>query len=267
MGISNISGKSLASIKIPLPPTYEQDQIVEKLENLMTFCDDLELSIKESQVHNEQLLQQVLRETLQPKKQVAMDSLFENKNYDLYVAMMQKLVENQLHINYGEVATQKTVFHLNTFTDEKIPYLFMNSNYGTYSFQLKDDLTKNPYLTKSKIGNGEVFVVKPNKEKEIKDALAKPENKSFVDAVKKVLTIYENPVINKETEKVELLNTVSKMMIDFQTSDLETVYEGMRNWEIKQKGFKNKAEKFSKNQTKGMISLIEKLGLVKNLIA
>ena len=52
---------------IPLPPLPEQKQIVTKLEELMAFCDGLEQSIKESQGYNEMLLQQVLREALQPK--------------------------------------------------------------------------------------------------------------------------------------------------------------------------------------------------------
>ena len=52
---------------IPLPPLPEQKQIVTKLEELMAFCEDLEQSIKESQGYNEMLLQQVLREALQPK--------------------------------------------------------------------------------------------------------------------------------------------------------------------------------------------------------
>ena len=68
MGISNISSKSLSSIKIPLPPFHEQEQIVAKLEELMTFCDGLEQSIKESQGYNEMLLQQVLREALRKPK-------------------------------------------------------------------------------------------------------------------------------------------------------------------------------------------------------
>lgn len=65
MGISNISSKSLSSIKTPLPPLNEQEQIVAKLEELMSFCDGLEQSIKESQGYNQMLLQQVLREALQ----------------------------------------------------------------------------------------------------------------------------------------------------------------------------------------------------------
>lgn len=61
---------NLEQFIIPLPPLHEQEQIVAKLEELMAFCDGLEQSIKESQGYNEMLLQQVLREALQPKEEV-----------------------------------------------------------------------------------------------------------------------------------------------------------------------------------------------------
>ena len=67
MGISNISGTSLASIIIPLPPLSEQKRIVTKLNELMAYCDNLEESIKNSQTQNEMLLGQVLREALVPE--------------------------------------------------------------------------------------------------------------------------------------------------------------------------------------------------------
>ena len=65
--IKYINKTKCESIPIPLPPLHEQAQIVAKLEELMAFCDGLEQSIKESQGYNEKLLQQVLREALQPK--------------------------------------------------------------------------------------------------------------------------------------------------------------------------------------------------------
>jgi type I restriction enzyme, S subunit len=52
---------------IPLPPKFEQQQIVTKLDELMQYCDKLEESIKTSRQQNEMLLQQVLREALEPK--------------------------------------------------------------------------------------------------------------------------------------------------------------------------------------------------------
>lgn len=63
----NISQDNMKGFPIPLPPLHEQEQIVAKLEELLAFCDGLEQSIKESQGYNEKLLQQVLREALQPQ--------------------------------------------------------------------------------------------------------------------------------------------------------------------------------------------------------
>ena len=53
-----------------LPPLSEQKAIVAKLDKLMAYCDSLEENIKNSQSQNEMLLQQVLREALEPKKEV-----------------------------------------------------------------------------------------------------------------------------------------------------------------------------------------------------
>ena len=65
---ANIGVTALNNILVPLPPLSEQQRIVAKLDELMGYCDELEASIKESQQQNEQLLQQVLREALEPKE-------------------------------------------------------------------------------------------------------------------------------------------------------------------------------------------------------
>jgi type I restriction enzyme S subunit len=61
-----LSQGNLNSILIPLPPLSEQNRIVQKLDELMQYCNELEASIKESEAQNEKLLQQVLREALRP---------------------------------------------------------------------------------------------------------------------------------------------------------------------------------------------------------
>jgi type I restriction enzyme S subunit len=52
------------NMPIPLPPLSEQIRIVQKLDELMQYCNSLEASIKQSAAQNERLLQQVLREAL-----------------------------------------------------------------------------------------------------------------------------------------------------------------------------------------------------------
>ncbi len=66
LGVNNLS-----NFRIPLPPLSEQQQIVAKLDQLMSYCDQLEESIKASQQQNELLLQEVLREALEPKTEKA----------------------------------------------------------------------------------------------------------------------------------------------------------------------------------------------------
>ncbi len=63
----SLSMGTIREVCIPLPPINEQQLIVQKLEELMLNCDKLEKSIQNSQAQNEKLLQQVLREALQPK--------------------------------------------------------------------------------------------------------------------------------------------------------------------------------------------------------
>jgi type I restriction enzyme, S subunit len=55
---------NLEQFIIPLPPLAEQTRIVQKLDELMQYCNELEASIKQSESQNEKLLQQVLREAL-----------------------------------------------------------------------------------------------------------------------------------------------------------------------------------------------------------
>lgn len=63
----NISQTYLKNSAFCLPPQIEQERIVTKLDKLMAYCDELVASIRESQQQNELLLQQVLREALEPK--------------------------------------------------------------------------------------------------------------------------------------------------------------------------------------------------------
>jgi restriction endonuclease S subunit len=64
VGQDNLSLEQCRNLIFPLPPMSEQNRIVQKLDELMKWCDELETSIKESKVQNEKLLQQVLREAL-----------------------------------------------------------------------------------------------------------------------------------------------------------------------------------------------------------
>ncbi|TDB66934.1 restriction endonuclease subunit S [Arundinibacter roseus] len=67
-GAANVSLKVSSILETPLPVISLAEQ--DLYENLVKYTDALEASIRGSQQHNEQLLQQVLREALAPEGQV-----------------------------------------------------------------------------------------------------------------------------------------------------------------------------------------------------
>lgn len=66
--MNNVTRPQIYSLLFPLPPLAEQKRIVEKLEKLMKFCDELELNIKQGIAHADGLLQVALKEALEPKE-------------------------------------------------------------------------------------------------------------------------------------------------------------------------------------------------------
>ena len=292
---TNLKKDQILSCPIFLPPLEIQERIVAKLDELMAVCDALETQVKQSQHSNEQLLQQVLREALGDKKEKAINTevgvsinkyIEAETNYDTLVAetfdgylpkkmhnindihkelaALVYLMNNGLGINYGNVALQKAVFNSSFITPNLYSkkHDFVNHNYGTFSKELADDLNNNPYLKMKKIGDKEVYEIEQSKKVEILNVLSSPENKDFVSSINRLTNLYSLPLINKETNKMELLNTVLKIHSDLKTTDIKIIYQAMKDWKIKQTGFNTKAEKFSKEDTQQMIELLIASGIL-----
>lgn len=99
------------NMPIPLPPLHEQEQIVVKLQELMAFCDGLEQSIKESQGYNEMLLQQVLREALQPKVETKEITLESRKiGQPLKTILAGHIINLNNTTDFGRVKFQKLLY-------------------------------------------------------------------------------------------------------------------------------------------------------------
>ncbi len=65
-----INQKILLETQIPLPPLAEQKRIVEKVDKLMQYCDELEEQIKQTKTHSEQLMQAVLQGAFNPEQEM-----------------------------------------------------------------------------------------------------------------------------------------------------------------------------------------------------
>ena len=64
-GARNLNINKVAEMPVPLPPLNEQKRIVEKIDQLMQLCDQLESQVKENQKNSEALMNSVLREAFE----------------------------------------------------------------------------------------------------------------------------------------------------------------------------------------------------------
>lgn len=65
-GQANFNGTKLSNTVVPVPPLKEQERIVEKINQLMNFVDNLEQQLTESQSKAEQLMEAVVAELVRP---------------------------------------------------------------------------------------------------------------------------------------------------------------------------------------------------------
>ena len=63
----NIGTTTIKEMPFPLPPLPEQKRIVEKVNQLMQHCNELEQQVQQSITHAQQLMQAVLREVFEGK--------------------------------------------------------------------------------------------------------------------------------------------------------------------------------------------------------
>lgn len=264
-----INQPTVSSIPIPICSKEEQQVIESKVGDSMKLCDQLDAQIALSKRKGEQLMQAALQEAFNPSiyKDDIIRELIPNIDKYAQVAMATLKIENELKYNYGKVEKQKTGFLLQAIKKQPVPYTFEKSNFGTFSWELSNDLDTNPYLRKTRAGQGEVYEVKASKHQEVLSLLNAPENASFVQAVDELIQVYKMPLVNAKTDQIELLNTVCKSILDTQSTELDTIYGYMEFWTIKQEGFNTKAEKFSRPETDKMLELVLKLGWDKELIA
>ncbi len=273
VGNKNLVLRKIKAFLIPLPPFEEQQAIVQKVNALMSLCDGLEQQIIMSEANQENWMKSALREVFAPKetKDGLINSLLPDldslhKVANLQQAMIVQKTELGLGSGRGKVYLQKTSANLKSIKKVDIPYEFKKSHHGEFSWQLSEDLDKNPYLHKVTTDYGEIFEVKASKQQEVLKALNTPANASFVQAVDELINVYQNRLISGATDRVELLNTVCRAVKDTKSTIGNTIYSYMRNWEIEQKGYDTKADKFTQSEVFAIIQLIVQLGWEKELM-
>lgn len=91
VGISNMSGKALASIVLPLPPLAEQKRIVAKVDELMALCDRLEAQQQEREKQSTTIARASLARFANAPTPANFNFIF-HKSYDIPPADLRKLI-------------------------------------------------------------------------------------------------------------------------------------------------------------------------------
>jgi type I restriction enzyme S subunit len=91
VGISNMSGKALASVLVPLPPLAEQKRIVAKVDELMTLCDRLEVQQKGRETRHAALARASLARFADAPTPANLQFLF-HPSYDIPPADLRKSI-------------------------------------------------------------------------------------------------------------------------------------------------------------------------------
>ncbi|MCA0334871.1 MAG: restriction endonuclease subunit S [Bacteroidetes bacterium] len=276
--------RDLVEFFIALPPLSEQKRIVSKIEELMNLCDELEKSVKVNQEYTTLLYQTALKEALQPKtfaiKQedfaIAAEpqpTYFSQKNLlDFYQKQIIGHIvkqHNEHKMQQGEMVIAKDLYHLEKLYGINTHFQFQNWHYGTYDNKIRQLINgKDKYFKKEKVGNKgyEVLALGEKSENLFNPKYHKPELDLVGQSMKDLLKIYATFPFKERSKRIELLNTVSKVISDTQSLDLATIREAMKLWKTPKAKFPTKADSFTPEETKECIDLILKQGWDKKLI-
>ncbi|MEO6977282.1 MAG: restriction endonuclease subunit S [Mucilaginibacter sp.] len=145
----NINLGILNDLPFPFPPLNEQYRIIQKVEELMQMCSNLEASIKQSQLQNEQLLQQVLREALtkeaKPQSPSIKEDIPETKTSEQYAALLlaaEIIWQLNQKKTLGHIKLQKLIYLCNRTQQMNLPVNFLKQAMGPYDPKLQRYLDK-----------------------------------------------------------------------------------------------------------------------------
>jgi type I restriction enzyme S subunit len=186
----------------------------------------------------------------------AIDALFESINYDYEVAAILLLTQKRYGFTYGKKYIHKMFSNIemvNTLPVFK-GLVFEENGWGMFSRAIEKTIDNQRFIKSDNAQNGKkVLKVKSSCLNEVANWIKQSENKVFVEQVNDMLSLYEDPLIRKEMDRIELLNTVLECMKVLKTDNFEEIRLKMEKWKMKEEGYDNKAEKFKTEETRHMI--------------
>lgn len=190
--------------------------------------------------------------------------IFESINYDYEVATIAWLTERELKRSYGKKYIQKTYSNmqlLNILPAIKQQPVFQEHYWGMYSKAIEQTINNEKFIKFENVAYGKKVVKLHFKHLLTVSKWTREEgyNTEFTNQLKKVLNIYEHPLIDKSMDRIELFNTILECITILKTYDYAPIYTKMKKWEMREGNYKTKADKFKPEETRLMIGLIREL--------
>lgn len=254
----------IKTIPFPLPKIEEQYLIIQEIESRLYVADKMEESITQSLQQAEALRQSILKKAfegkliLEKKPEIA-------KPKNVYFHQLQVLgwiakTSKQKGISHGEMTTAKYAYLVDKIYGVPTFYDFKCGHLGPYPIEMKKAINNKEYFKIAKT------IELVNEEKLFK--YNNPYKNQVINAVEDLATIFDRYEGKERAHKTELLATVCKVVEDIKSTDIILVYQSMREWKIdlKTTAFKNKSEKFTKEETQKCLTFIVARGWDKKLI-
>lgn len=183
-------------------------------------------------------------------------------NFDYEIAAIASLTFQRFKRSYGKKYIHKMFSNIELLNTQPIfkKLVFEEKGWGMFSSQIKKAIDDQKFIQFEEI-NDTQKVIRLNYKylKEVSNWMKNEENQEFIKQVNDMLTIYENPIINKKMDNIELFNTVLECMKVLKTDDFKAIYTKMQNWHMEEEDYATKADKFNATATQHMILFIKEI--------
>lgn len=152
-------------------------------------------------------------------------------------------------ITHSEMTLAKYAYLVDKLYGVPTYFNYERLHLGPYPKEMKKIVNNKKFF---KIRNNEVSVVPQGKEYKYQF------QKQVEEAVSELASIFNQYKGQERSYQIELLATVCKVVEDIKSTNLKAVRESMKKWpiDLKTSKFKNKAEKFSEEETLQCIEMI-----------
>lgn len=263
--IAYLNKTNCNSIPIPVCSIEEQQNVIQEIESRLSVCDKIEETITTSLQQAEALRQSILKKAFEGKLvKPKLKEVYKPKNVYFYqVQVLAAIAEasKKKGINHGEMTIAKYAYLVDTIYKIPTYYTYNRWHLGPYPPEMKKAVTNNKFFSRV------------NNSIEVRDieAITKYSN-PYTDKLNAAIDDLSNMFINYEgksrSHEIELLATVCKVIEDIQSTDLKLVRLSMAEWviDLSNTSYKNKAEKFSENDTIRCLQRIIRNGWLNKLI-